>query len=87
MRNIGRVGRNLCLWGLSFQLPDKRVVEQDAESVRVWREETWPAIRARSKVEGADVLFADQVSIRSDHVTGRTWGAPLSCAARATGSR
>ncbi|WP_234333447.1 IS630 family transposase [Streptomyces viridochromogenes] len=38
--------------GLSFQRPDKRAVEQDAEAVRVWREETWPAIRARAKVEG-----------------------------------
>ncbi|WP_455568583.1 winged helix-turn-helix domain-containing protein, partial [Streptomyces netropsis] len=31
--------------GLSFQRPDKRAVEQDAEAVRVWHEETWPVIR------------------------------------------
>lgn len=46
----------------------------DQEAVRVWREEAWPAIRARAKAEGGEVLFADQVGIRSDQVNGRTWG-------------
>ncbi|GAA2629633.1 hypothetical protein GCM10010307_20600 [Streptomyces vastus] len=69
------VGKYLRRWGLSFQRPNKRAVEQDPEAVRVWREETWPAIRAKAKAEGGEVLFADQVGIRSDHITGRTWGA------------
>ncbi|MFJ8051405.1 IS630 family transposase [Streptomyces luteogriseus] len=68
-------GKYLRRWGLSFQRPDKRAVEQSPEAVRVWREETWPAIRAKAKAEGGEVLFADQVGIRSDQVTGRTWGA------------
>jgi transposase len=66
------VGKYLRRWGLSFQRPDKRAVEQDAEAMRVWREETWSAIHA--KAEGGEVPFADQVGIRSDQVTGRTWG-------------
>ncbi|MGA5515438.1 transposase [Streptomyces pseudogriseolus] len=69
------MGTYLRRWGLSFQRPDKRAVEQDPEAVRVWQEETWPAIRAKAKAEGGEVLFADQVGIRSDQVTGRTWGA------------
>ncbi|MFF9344912.1 IS630 family transposase [Streptomyces sp. NPDC014773] len=69
------VGKYLKRWGLTFQRPDKRAVEQDPEAVRIWREETWPAIRARAKAENAEVLFADQVGIRSDQATGRTWGA------------
>ncbi|MGJ5803042.1 IS630 family transposase [Streptomyces europaeiscabiei] len=69
------VGKYLRRWSLSFQRPDKRAVEQNAEAVRVRREETWPAIRAKAKAEGGEVLFADQVGIRSDQVTGRTWGA------------
>ncbi|MEU0103743.1 IS630 family transposase [Streptomyces sp. NPDC006267] len=69
------VGKYLRRWGLTFQRPDKRAVEQDPEAVRIWREETWPAIRTRVKAENGEVLFADQVGIRSDQVTGRTWGA------------
>ncbi len=48
------VGKYLRRWGLSFQRPDKRAVEQDQEAVRVWREETWPAIRAKAKAEGGE---------------------------------
>ncbi|MFE3866118.1 winged helix-turn-helix domain-containing protein [Streptomyces goshikiensis] len=65
------VGKYLKRWGPSFQRPDKRAIEQDAEAVRVWHEETWPAIRARAKTENGEVLFADQVGGRSDQVTGR----------------
>ncbi|MDX3078629.1 IS630 family transposase [Streptomyces sp. MI02-7b] len=68
------VGKYLKRWGLTFQRPDKRAVEQDPEAVRTWCEETWPAIRARANAEGAEVFFGDQVGIRSDQVTGRTWG-------------
>uniref|UniRef100_UPI00117DC8E6 winged helix-turn-helix domain-containing protein n=1 Tax=Streptomyces sp. NRRL B-24572 TaxID=1962156 RepID=UPI00117DC8E6 len=68
------VGKSLRWWGLSFQRPDKRAVEQDPEAVARWRRETWPEIRAKAKVEGGEILFADRVGIRSDPVTGRTWG-------------
>ncbi|MHB9856730.1 winged helix-turn-helix domain-containing protein [Streptomyces sp. YIM S03343] len=35
------VGKYLKRWGLSFQRPDKRAVEQDPQAVRRWHEETW----------------------------------------------
>ncbi|TRO58548.1 winged helix-turn-helix domain-containing protein, partial [Streptomyces sp. IB201691-2A2] len=42
------VGKYLRRWGLSFQRPDKRAVEQNLEAMRVWREETWPrSVRKR----------------------------------------
>lgn len=68
------VGEYLKRWGLSFQRPDKRAVEQDPEAVRHWHQETWPEIRAKAKADGGEILFADQVGVRSDQVTGRTWG-------------
>ncbi|MFD9635353.1 transposase [Streptomyces violascens] len=40
----------------------------------LWQEQTWPAICAKAKTEESEVLCADQVGIRSDQVTGRTWG-------------
>lgn len=82
------VGKYLKRWGLTFQRPDKRAVEQDAEVVRLWHEETWPAIRARAKAENAEVLFGDQVGVRSDQVTGRTWDAEgATPVVRRTGNR
>ncbi|MGW5798190.1 IS630 family transposase [Streptomyces bacillaris] len=48
--------------------------EQDPEAVRRWQEETWPKIRAKARKDGGEILFADQGGIRSDQVTGRTWG-------------
>ncbi|MDJ0466667.1 hypothetical protein [Streptomyces sp. H27-C3] len=43
-------------WGLSFKRSDRRAAGQEAEAVRRWHEETWPAIRA--KADSGEVLFA-----------------------------
>ncbi|WP_455680096.1 winged helix-turn-helix domain-containing protein [Streptomyces hirsutus] len=50
--------------GLTFQRPDKRAVEQDPQAVRVWHEESRPAIRAQAK-EGAAVCRALPVRLSS----------------------
>ncbi|WP_031511521.1 IS630 family transposase [Streptomyces megasporus] len=68
------VGTYLKRWGLSFQRPDRRAVEQDPEAVARWCEEAWPTIRAQARADNGEILFADQVGVRSDQVTGRTWG-------------
>ncbi|AJF63217.1 hypothetical protein [Streptomyces vietnamensis] len=47
-------------WGLSFQRPDKRAVEQDPEAVCRQHEEVWPTIRAKAGKSGGEV------AIRSD---------------------
>lgn len=69
-----RVGKYLRRWGLSFRGPDRRAVERDPEAVRRRHQEIWPEIRAKARAEGGEIFFADQVGIRSDQVTGRTWG-------------
>lgn len=42
--------------------------------MRTWLEKTGPLIRATAKAENGEVLFAGQVGIRCDQVTGRTRG-------------
>ncbi|MFE1383467.1 transposase [Streptomyces sp. NPDC058740] len=54
------MGKYLKRWGLTLQRLDKRAVEQDAEAVRLWYEETWSAIRARAKADNGEVLFGER---------------------------
>lgn len=70
-QGMGKVLRRM---GLTFQRPDRRAIEADPEAMRVWVTDTYPKLAARAKAEGAIVLFADQVGVRSDHLSGRTWG-------------
>lgn len=68
------MGKLLRRMGFSFQGSDKRAIEADPEAMREWVEETYPALRERARSEGAVVLFGDQVGVRSDQLSGRTWG-------------
>ena len=67
------VGLLLRRLGLSPQRPLVRAYEQDPERVRVWKEETYPAIHARAQAEGASIFFGDEASVRTDHHAGTTW--------------
>ena len=67
------VGKYLRRWGLSFQRPDKRAVEQDAEAVRVWREETWPALKRGHKPRGR--RFSS--SMNPGSIPCPVWSAPM----------
>ncbi|MET7770832.1 IS630 family transposase [Nocardia sp. NPDC005366] len=60
--------------GLSFQRPDRRAIEADPEAMAEWVAFTYPALVKRAKAEDAAIVFADQVGIRSDHLSGSTWG-------------
>ncbi|AJF69540.1 transposase [Streptomyces vietnamensis] len=68
------VGKYLRRRGCPSSVRTSRAVEQHSKAVRRRHGETWPAIRAKVKRDGGEILFADQVGIRSDQVTGRTWG-------------
>ena len=67
------VGRYLCVWGLSPQKPMRRAYEQSDEAVRQWLEERYPEIEKRARRERAEILWADESGLRSDHTAGRTW--------------
>jgi transposase len=70
------VGRYLRAWGFSPQKPMRRAYEQSDEAVRQWLQERYPQIVKRAYRERAEILWADESGLRSDHTTGRTW-API----------
>ncbi len=66
-------GRYLRSWGFSPQKPVKRAYEQSEPKVKAWLFEVYPAIRAKAKRDGAQILWGDEMGLRSDHTTGTTW--------------
>jgi len=47
---------------------------RDPEAVQQWLDNEYPEIRKQAKAEGAQILWGDQMGLRSDHHTGRTYG-------------
>ena len=82
------VGRYLRAWGMSPQKPMRRAYEQSDEAVRRWLEIDYPEIVKRARRERAEILWADESGLRSDHSAGRTW-APVGTTpvTRGTGKR
>lgn len=72
--SIWTIGHYLSRWGFTPQKPLRRAFEQNSEEVRKWIEEEYPAIRRKAKREKALVYWGDEMGLRSDHVTGRTYG-------------
>jgi transposase len=68
--SVGRLLRSL---GLSPQRPVYRAYQQDPEVVRRWRELEYPRIRAEAQKAGAEIYFADEAAVRSDHHAGTSW--------------
>jgi transposase len=82
------VGRILKKLGMSPQRPLYRAYQQNPERVRVWKQETYPRIRAEATECGGVILFADEAAIRTDYHAGTTWGAiGQTPVVRATGER
>jgi len=70
-------GRYLRAWGFSPQKPMRRAYEQSDEAVRRWLEERYPEIETRARRERAEILWADESGLRSDHTAGRTGVPPF----------
>ena len=66
-------GAYLRRWGFSPQKPVKRAYEQSEPKVQAWLTEVYPAIHAKAKKDGAQILWGDEMGLRSDHTTGTTW--------------
>jgi transposase len=70
---LASLSRVMKLLGFSVQKPLYQARQQDAKLVQQWEAETYPAIKAQVRAEGATIYFADEAGIRSDYHTGTTW--------------
>jgi transposase len=68
------IGALLARLGLTAQKPLQRAYQRDPVAVERWKNETFPAIAAQARAQGAEVLFWDESGFRADAVHGKTWG-------------
>jgi transposase len=64
--------------GMSPQRPVWRAAERKPAAVQAWTTETFPAIVAKARAEGAHIWFQDESGVRSDYHAGTSW-APVGC--------
>jgi transposase len=72
--SVWTVGRYLARWDFTPQKPVRRAFERDPEAVGRWLERAYPAIRREAKRRRAAIYWGDEMGLRSDHATGRTYG-------------
>jgi transposase len=60
------VGEYLKRWGYTAKAPRRHARRQDPEEVRRWLEETYPAIAARARREGAEIHWCDETGVAAD---------------------
>lgn len=82
------VGRYLKAWGMSPQKPVRRAYERKDATITRWLRQEYPALAQQAKRERAILYWGDEMGLRSDHVTGRSY-APVgqTPVTRATGQR
>lgn len=72
--SLPTVGRILRKLGLSPQRPLYRAWQQNQEAVRVFKQQTYPQLKAEAEQVGATIYFCDEAGMRTDHHGGTTWG-------------
>lgn len=68
------VGRLLKQWGMSPQKPVKKAYQQQPEVVQNWLDKEYPRIARKASQEKAEILWGDEMGVRSDDQIGRTYG-------------
>lgn len=74
--SLASVGALLARLGLTAQKPLQRAYQRDPEAIERWQCETYPALAAQAKRDGAAIYFWDESGFRADSVQGKTW-API----------
>lgn len=72
--SVWTVGRYLRKWGFTPQKPVRRAYERKPKEVQRWLREEYPALARQAKRERAEILWGDQMGLRSDHQAGRSYG-------------
>lgn len=72
--SVWTIGRYLARWNFTAQKPVRQAFERNPEAVRRWLEEEYPTIRKQAKREKAEIHWGDEMGLRSDHATGRSYG-------------
>lgn len=72
--SVWTVGRYLQRWGLTPQKPLRRAYEQDPKAVNQWLEVDYPTIVKLARQEGAQIHWGDEMGLRADDQTGRSYG-------------
>ena len=60
------VGKYLKRWGFTPQRPIKRALEQSPAKVQAWLHNTYPALVAKARAEGAVIYFGDETAVKED---------------------
>ena len=58
---------------LSFFVSLRHAYERDPAAVEHWLEVGYPQLRQQAKKEGATIWWEDEMGMRSDHQTGRSY--------------
>ena len=72
--SVWTVGRYLAKWNLTPQKPLRRAYERDRVAVQRWLDEEYPALEKQARAEKAEIHWGDQMGLRADHQTGRSYG-------------
>jgi transposase len=82
------VGRYLKAWGMTAQKPVRRAYERNDAAIAAWLQQQYPKIAKQAKREGAQIYWGDEMGLRSDHVSGKSYApAGQTPLIRATGQR
>lgn len=70
------------------QKPVLRAYERNDAAIAAWLAEQYPLIAKQAKREGAQIYWGDEMGLRSDHVSGKSYApAGQTPLIRATGQR
>jgi transposase len=72
-QSLSTVGRQLKRWGFTPQKPVRRAWERDPQAVETWLKREYPRIKRQAKREKAEIHWGDEMGMRSDHQTGRSY--------------